>query len=67
MPPRGVARLCGTQSAVKSLAMFTPDHIVSPLEIAVVWGVLIALAIMLLVIVVAFIAAMRCDISDFHT
>jgi hypothetical protein len=47
--------------------MFTSDHIVSPLEIAVVWGVLIALAIMLLVIVVAFIAAIRRDISDFHT
>jgi hypothetical protein len=32
-----------------------------------VWGGFIALAILLLVIVVAFIAATRRDISDFHT
>jgi hypothetical protein len=32
-----------------------------------VWTGLIALAIVLRAIVVAFIAAVRCDISDFHT
>jgi len=32
-----------------------------------VWGGLIALALVLLVIAIAFIAAMRRDISDFHT
>lgn len=60
-------RDCGTQSPVKSFPMFTPDHIVSPLEIAMVGGGLIALARVLLVIVVAFIAAMRRDTIDFHT